>query len=160
MFKLSRAILLVNIDMSIVNIIACLPSSPPSNNCLGYQTQTTSQSKLSSRPFQTSSPAIRYVRIIKQGFCSHRCWKVLAEGFLPRLAPAIVESEICRIIQIVGKNLTPLSQRQTSNGMTKPILYHKTHTAWQKSYCMSFAMPSYFPCIHGKTHVFSAPPYP
>ena len=105
MFKLSRAILLVNIDMSIVNIIACLPSSPPSNNCLGYQTQTPSQSKLSSRPFQTSSPAIRYVRIIKQGFCSHRCWKVLAEGFLPRLAPAIVESEICRIIQIVGNNL-------------------------------------------------------
>ena len=56
--------------------------------------------------------------------------------------------------------LSPLSQRQTSNGMTKPILYHKTHTAWQKSYCMSFAMPSYFPCIHGKTHVISAPPYP
>ena len=54
----------------------------------------------------------------------------------------------------------PLSQRQTSNGMTKPILYHKTHTAWQKSYCMSFAMPSYFPWIHGKTHVISAPPYP
>ena len=55
---------------------------------------------------------------------------------------------------------SPLSQRQTSNGMTKPILYHKTHTAWQKSYCMSFAMPSYFPWIHGKTHVISAPPYP
>ena len=54
----------------------------------------------------------------------------------------------------------PLSQRQTSNGMTKPMLYHKTHTAWQKTYCMSFAMPSYFPCIHGKTHVISAPPYP
>ena len=53
----------------------------------------------------------------------------------------------------------PLSQRQTSNGMAKPILYHKTHTAWQKSYCMSFAMPSYLPCIHGKTHVISAPPY-
>ena len=44
--------------------------------------------------------------------------------------------------------------------MAKPILYHKTHTAWQKSYCMSFAMPSYFPCIHGKTHVISALPYP
>ena len=56
--------------------------------------------------------------------------------------------------------ITPLSQRQTSNGMTKPILYHKTHTAWQKSYCMSFAMPSYFPWIHGKTHVISALPYP
>ena len=56
--------------------------------------------------------------------------------------------------------VSPLSQRQTSNGMTKPILYHKTHTAWQKSYCMSFAMPSYFPWIHGKTHVISAPPYP
>ena len=57
-------------------------------------------------------------------------------------------------------NYSPLSQRQTSNGMTKPILYHKTHTAWQKSYCMSFAMPSYFPWIHCKTHVISAPPYP
>ena len=56
--------------------------------------------------------------------------------------------------------LSPLSQRQTSYGMTKPILYHKTHTAWQKSYCMSFAMPSYFPWIHGKTHVINAPPYP
>ena len=55
---------------------------------------------------------------------------------------------------------TPLSQRQTSNGMTKPMMYHKTHTAWQKTYCMSFAMPSYFPWIHGKTHVISAPPYP
>ena len=54
----------------------------------------------------------------------------------------------------------PLSQRQTSNGMTKPMLYHKTHTAWQKTYCMSFAMPSYFPWIHGKTHVISARPYP
>ena len=58
------------------------------------------------------------------------------------------------------KHQTPLSQRQTSNGMAKPILYHKTHTAWQKSYCMSFVMPSYLPCIHGKTHVISAPPYP
>ena len=54
----------------------------------------------------------------------------------------------------------PLSQRQTSNGMTKPMLYRKTHTAWQKTYCMSFAMPSYFQWIHGKTHVISAPPYP
>ena len=53
----------------------------------------------------------------------------------------------------------PLSQRQTSNGMTKPILYHKTHTARQKSYCISFAMPLYFPWIQGKTHVISAPPY-
>ena len=59
-----------------------------------------------------------------------------------------------------SRDTAPLSQRQTSNGMTKPILYHKTHTAWQKSYCMSFAMPSYFPWIHGKTHVISAPPYP
>ena len=56
--------------------------------------------------------------------------------------------------------LPPLSQRQTSNGMTKSILYHKTHTAWQKSYCMSFAIPSYFPWIHGKTHVISASSYP
>ena len=75
----------------------------------------------------------------------------------------------CRDVQnIEGKTLfcftdyvsPPLSQRQTSNGMAKPILYHKTHTAWQKSYCMSFAMPSYFPWIHGKTHVISAPSYP
>ena len=57
-------------------------------------------------------------------------------------------------------NQPPLSQRQTSNGMTKLILYHKTNTAWQKSYCMSFAMPSYFPWIHGKTHVISALLYP
>ena len=63
-----------------------------------------------------------------------------------------------RVLELFGS--PPLSQRQTSNGMAKPILYHKTHTAWQKSYCMSFAMPSYFPCIHGKTHVISAPPYP
>ena len=57
----------------------------------------------------------------------------------------------CCQIQVPSLNvsfvLPPLSQRQTSNGMTKPILYHKTHTAWQKSYCMSFAMPSYFPCM-------------
>ena len=60
----------------------------------------------------------------------------------------------CRLVSV------SISQRQTSTGMTKPILYHKTHTAWQKTYCMSFTMPSYFPCIHGKTHVISAPPYP
>ena len=34
------------------------------------------------------------------------------------------------------------------------------HTAWQKSCCMSFAMASYFPWIHGKTHVSNALPYP
>ena len=79
--------------------------------------------------------------------------------FIVRHIIQALVNQVCYDVARVDVD-SPLSQRQTSNGMTKPILYHKTHTAWQKSYCMSFAMPSYFPWIHGKTHVISARPYP
>ena len=88
-----------------------------------------------------------------------RCWAPVHQSSHQFLIVKMM-MDFCHSFGIFIGPKSPLSQRQTSNGMTKPILYHKTHTAWHKSYCMSFAMPSYFPWIHGKTHVISAPPYP
>ena len=96
----------------------------------------------------TCSHFPRFPRILKPNrfsLLAHSAHKVKRSPFL---APN------CRL------NVSPRAKGRIGDCMAKPMLHDKTHTAWQKSCSMSFAMPWHYPWMHGKTHVCYALAYP